>query len=234
VRANDAPALDKVVVLLAIFRFPVLSVGLRTVLTAEPDLCLIGGEGPDSLVEDVRTSGANVVLCECQFNDAAGCSTFASIEAIKAACPGVKVIALECRCGTEQFSLALKAGADGFLTREASALDVVAAVRGVLAGHTYVSPAIVTRMVNTYVLHLPQGDVTDVTDTYGTLSEREREVLLLAAMGQTTRQIAGSLHLSEQTIHNYRSDFMEKLGLHDRVELLRYAIRRGILNAADL
>jgi DNA-binding NarL/FixJ family response regulator len=231
VRANDAAALDKVVVLLAIFRFPVLSVGLQTVLAAEPDFCMVGGAGPESLVEDVRTSGADVVVCECQFNDAAGCSTFASIEAIKAACPGVKVIALECRCGAEQFSLALKAGADGFLTREASALDVVAAVRGVVAGHTYVSPAIVTRMVNTYVLHLPDGDVAD---TYGTLSEREREVLLLAAMGQTTRQIAESLHLSEQTIHNYRSDFMEKLGLHDRVELLRYAIRRGILNAADL
>jgi two-component system response regulator NreC len=231
VRTNESRESGKFVVSLAIFRFPMLSVGFRTVLDAEPDMRVVGGTDPDSLVEDVRASGADVVISECQPSDASGCSTFASIEAIKEACPGIKVIALECRCGAEQFSLALKAGADGFLTREASGQDVVAAVRGVLAGHTYVSPAIVTRMVNTYVLHLPQGDVAD---TYGTLSEREREVLLLAAMGQTTRQIAESLHLSEQTIHNYRSDFMEKLGLHDRVELLKYAIRRGILNVADL
>lgn len=231
VRANQSRASGKVVVLLAIFRFPMLRVGFRAVLDAEPDMHVAGGTGPDSLVQDVRASGADVVINECQSYEAAGCATFASIEATKAACPDVKVIALECRCGAEQFSLALKAGADGFLTREASGQDVVAAVRGVLAGHTYVSPAIVTRLVNTYVLHTPQGDIADA---YATLSEREREVLLLAAMGQTTRQIAEALHLSEQTIHNYRSDFMEKLGLHDRVELLKYAIRRGILNVADL
>jgi DNA-binding NarL/FixJ family response regulator len=59
-------------------------------------------------------------------------------------------------------------------------------------------------------------------------------VVLLAAIGQTTRHIAKSLHLSEQTFHNYRSDFMEKLGLRDRAETLKDAIRRGILNVADL
>lgn len=232
VRANESRASDRLDVLLAIFGFPMLSMGFRTALDAEPDIHVTGEvTSPDALIAEVSASGADVVISECQPFDAAGCSTFESIEAIKAACPGIKVIAREGRSGAEQFGLALKAGADGFLTREASGDDVVAAVRGVAAGHTYVSPAIVTRMVNTYVLHMPESDVAD---PYGTISERERQVLSLAAMGHTNRQIALALHLSEQTIHNYRSDIMEKLGLHDRVELLKYAIRRGILSAADL
>jgi len=63
---------------------------------------------------------------------------------------------------------------------------------------------------------------------------REREVLLLAAGGHTNREIARTLHLSEQTVHNYRANIMEKLGLHDRMELLKFAIKRGVIEVADL
>jgi DNA-binding NarL/FixJ family response regulator len=86
-------------------------------------------------------------------------------------------------------------------------------------------------MVNTYVLKAPHGILEDA---YGNLNEREREVMLLAAIGHTNREIALTLHLAEQTIHNYRANVMEKLGFHDRVELLKYAIRRGIIDVADL
>ncbi|MFI5255367.1 MAG: response regulator transcription factor, partial [Candidatus Limnocylindrales bacterium] len=88
-----------------------------------------------------------------------------------------------------------------------------------------------TRMVNTYVLHTPSETPEDA---YDSLSEREREILLLAATGHTNREIARDLHLSEQTVHNYRAAVMEKLGFHDRVELLKYAIRRGVIEVADL
>jgi DNA-binding NarL/FixJ family response regulator len=145
--------------------------------------------------------------------------------------PAIKILALECRCSSEQFSLAIKAGADGFLTREAQASDFVTALRSISRGETYVSPAIVTRMVNTYVLKSPQGTLED---PYEALSDREREVMLLAAVGHTNREIARTLHLSEQTVHNYRATVMEKLGFHDRVELLKFAIRRGIISVADL
>jgi two-component system response regulator NreC len=101
----------------------------------------------------------------------------------------------------------------------------------VARGQTYVSPSIVTRMVNTYVLKSPQGRLED---RYDDLSEREQEVLLLAAIGHTNREIARTLHLSEGTIHSYRANVMEKLGFHDRVELLKYAIRRGLIDVADL
>jgi DNA-binding NarL/FixJ family response regulator len=156
---------------------------------------------------------------------------FQSIEAVRSTRPATKILALECRSNSEQFSLALKAGADGFLTREAQAADIVAAIRSVARGQTYVSPAIVTKMVNTYVLKAPGGTLDDPLET---LSEREREIMLLAAVGHTNREIAAALHLSEQTVHNYRANVMEKLGLHDRVDLLKLAIRRGLIDVADL
>jgi DNA-binding NarL/FixJ family response regulator len=104
-------------------------------------------------------------------------------------------------------------------------------VRSVAAGHTYVSPAIVTRMVDTYVRRTPDATLDD---PYEALTERERQVLLLAAMGHTNREIAKSLRLSEQSVHYSRANVMEKLGLHDRVELLRYTVRRGLLDPSVL
>jgi len=222
----------KLGVLLAIFEFPMLNVGLRDVIGAEADMEVIGEvDSREALRADTAHTVAEVVIAECLPFDHSGCTSFQSIEAIRAARPDIRILALECRGSSEQFSLALKAGADGFLTREAEAADVVTALRSVARGQTYVSPAIVTRMVNTYVLKAPHGILEDA---YGNLNEREREVMLLAAIGHTNREIALTLHLAEQTIHNYRANVMEKLGFHDRVELLKYAIRRGIIDVADL
>ena len=86
-------------------------------------------------------------------------------------------------------------------------------------------------MVNTYVLRAPDAAAEDAFET---LSERSREVLRLAAFGHTNREIARTLHLSEQTVHNHRATIMEKLGFHDRVDLLRYALRRGVIQATEL
>ena len=222
----------KLGVLLAIFEFPMLNAGLRDVIDAEPDMEVIGEvESRETFRDEIERTVADVVIAECLPFDRSGCTSFQSIESIRAARPTTKILALECRCSSEQFSLAIKAGASGFLTREAQAADVVTALRSVARGQTYVSPAIVTKMVNTYVLKSPQGMLED---PYENLSEREREVMLLAAIGHTNREIARTLHLSEQTIHNYRANVMEKLGFHDRVELLKYAIRRGLIDVADL
>jgi two-component system, NarL family, response regulator NreC len=223
----------KLQVLLAIFDFPMLVAGFRSVIESELDMHVVGVvPDRDDLSAALEKTAADVVVAEClPFSPGAGGTTFETIEQIRATKPGTKVLALECRSGSEQFSLALKAGADGFLTREAEPGDIVAALRSVSRGQTYVSPAIVTRMVNTYVLRSPDGSLEDA---YATLSDREKEVLLLAAVGHTNREIAKVFHLSEQTVHNYRANIMEKLGFHDRVELLKYAIRRGIISVADL
>lgn len=226
------PVGDRLRVLLAIFDFPLVTTGLRSVIEAEPGM-IVAGEVTtrDDLRAAIETIPTDVVITECEPITAAGCTTFESIETIRSLKPSLRILALECRCGSEQFSLALKAGADGFLTREAQAADIVTALRCVARGETYVSPAIVTRMVNTYVLRTPGAPIEDA---YDTLTEREKEVLLLAAVGHTNREIAKVFHLSEQTIHNYRASVMEKLDLHDRIDLLKFAVRRGIVDVADL
>jgi DNA-binding NarL/FixJ family response regulator len=222
----------KLGVLLAIPDFPMLQTGFRSIIDGEPDMRVVGAaDGVGSLVEQIERTGADVVIAECLPFSREGCTSFHAIETLRALRPDTKIIAVDCRSSSDQFSLALKAGADGFLTREAGPDDVVGALRCVSRGQTYVSPAIVTRMVNTYVLRSPDAPPEDA---YATLSDREREVLLLAAVGHTNREIAKIFHLSEQTVHNYHATLMEKLGLHDRVQLLRFAIRRGLIDAADL
>ena len=219
-------------VLLAIVDFPMLSSALRTVIDQEHDMHVVGQVADrDGLVDEIRAASPDVVVLECESVGGYGCGTYEAIDAIRTVCPHAKIIALDCRCAAEQFSVALKAGANGVLTREAQEADVVAAIRGVAAGHAYVSPAIVTRMVDTYVRKSPDAAFDD---PYESLSERERQILLLAAMGHTNKDIARSLHLSEQTVHNNRASVMEKLGLHDRVELLRYTVRRGLLSPSTL
>ena len=232
-RTNGSSAGDgKVRVVLAVFEFPLLVAGFRAVIDSELDMRVVGEAATrDALGAMLDEVAADVVVTEALPFSTPGCSTIQAIEAIRAAKPGLRILALECRSGSEQFSLALKAGADGFLTREASTVDLVTAIRCIARGQTYVSPSIVTRMVNTYVLRSPDAPLEDA---YDTLTEREREVLLLAAVGHTNREIAAVFHLSEQTIHNYRAAIMEKLGFHDRVELLKFAIRRGLVNVADL
>lgn len=219
-------------VMLAVVDFPMLATALRSVIDGERDMHVVGqATDRETLLEQVRASAPDVIVLECESAGGYGCSTYDAVDGVRAASPDTKIIVLDCRCAGEQFSVALKAGAHGFLTREAQQADVVAAIRGVTAGHTYVSPAIVTRMVDTYVRRSPDAGLDD---PYETLSERERQILLLAAMGHTNRDIARSLQLSEQTVHNNRANVMEKLGLHDRVELLRYTVRRGLLNPSTL
>lgn len=231
-RSNGSGIGGKVSVLLAIFDFPMLVAGFRTTIDAELDMRVAGEvTDADELDEAIHRLNPDLIIAECLSLSAPGCSTFETIERIRGLAPSSRIIALECRCGSEQFSLALKAGADGFLTREAEPADVITALRSVGRGQTYVSPAIVTRMVNTYVL---RSGETPIEDTYASLSDREREVLLLAAVGHTNREIAKVFHLSEQTVHNYRANIMEKLGFHDRVELLKFAIRRGVIEVAEL
>jgi DNA-binding NarL/FixJ family response regulator len=226
--ARDATRVD---VMLAIVDFPMLSNAFRGVIDRERDMSVVvEATDRESILAQARAAGPAVIILEYEAFVASGLGTPEAIEQVRSAAPGAKIIALDSRCATEQFAIALKAGANGFLTREALADDVVSAVRAVAAGHTYVSPAIVTRMVDTYVRRTP----ATADDPYEQLTDRERQILLLAAMGHTNRDIARSLQLSEQTVHSNRANLMEKLGLHDRVELLRYTVRRGLLNPSVL
>ena len=223
---------ERLRVLLAILDSRPGNTGRRAAVEAEPDMTVVGeAADPAGLRELVGSTPADIIVTECLPVGRDGPAAFAAIETIRQTAPGLRILALECRSGAEQFSLARRAGGDGFLTREAEPADVVAALRCIRRGETYVAPALVTKMVNTYVLRNPEHSLEDA---YDTLSDREHEVLLLAAVGHTNREIARQLRLSERSIHSIRSALMEKLGFHDRVELLKFAIRRGVIEVAEL
>jgi DNA-binding NarL/FixJ family response regulator len=230
--SSEGAQAEKIGILLVIDDFPMLRAGFRSAIDAQPDMTVVDElDEHDSLVDHLDRTDFDIVIAECHPLNSGGRMSVETIETIRAAKPGAKILALECGTSDEQFSLVLKAGADGFLTREAAAADVITAIHCVERGQTYVSPAIVTKMVSAFVLRSSPGALED---PYDSLSDREKEVLLLAASGHTNREIARIFHLSEQTIHNYRAGVMEKLGLHDRVELLKFAIRRGVIDVADL
>jgi DNA-binding NarL/FixJ family response regulator len=232
-RLETAASANRIRVVLAIFDFPMLNLGFRAAIEREPDMEIVAQiTERDRFVEQLPGLEAEVVITECGPLCGAGRMSMDAIEAVRAALPAARILALEGGSGSERYSLALRAGAAGFVTRDVSPADVVSAIRCLDRGETYVSAALVTKMVNTYVLRTsPRGNVEDA---YDGLSDREREVLLLAATGHTNREIAKIFRLSEQTIHNYRAAVMEKLGFHDRVDLLKYAIRRGVISVSDL
>lgn len=221
----------KLGVLLSIHEFPVMTLGLRTIIDAEADMQVIGeAESRESMLRHLGQGGVDVVIMESLLQKENGRTSIEAIEAVRSAGSDAKVLALAWQ-SSEHFSLALKAGADGFVTRGAEPADIVSAIRCLGRSETYVSPAIVTRMVNTYLLKVPSGGAED---PYDLLTDREKEVLLLVAVGHTNKEIASIFNLSQQTVHNHRARLMEKLGFHDRVELLKYAVRRRLVNADEL
>lgn len=208
---------------------PLVRGGLRAAIDAESDMevvaesadvesvpSLVNELNPDVIVTDIAGDGGRALDV---------------VRSIKSSSPSPKVLILTTQSSGEFFPVAMRAGADGYLTRESEPVEVVNAIRSLNRGQNYVNASIITLMVNTYVCRVRGGGLED---PYDVLTDREREILCLAAAGRTNKEIAGILHLSKQTVHNLRARLMDKLGLHDRMELLKYAIRRGIVSTKDL
>jgi two-component system response regulator NreC len=223
---------NSLAVALAIVDFPVLRAAYRAVIEHQPDLRVVADvTEPSDVPAQLAAAAPDIVVAECGAAAGAACAAIEAVEVLRAAVPGSRLLIVDCRCGGEQFATLMKAGADGFLAREAAPDDVVTAVRCLGRGERYVSPAIVTSIVNRYVLRTGP-DPAD--DPYEGLTERAREVFRLAATGHSNREIARALHISEQTVHNHRAAIMERLGLHDRVELVKFALRRGLVQVTEL
>jgi len=209
--------------------FPVARAGLRITIDAESDMRVVGEaddvESGMYLFDELQP---DVIVANLYINGPGGLD---ALRTIKGRDPQLKVLVQVDQGTGEYFLLAMRAGADGYLTRGAAPMEVVNAIRSVRNGQHYLDPSMVTRLVNTYVCKTRSESLED---RYDTLSEREREVLCLVASEHTNSEIAQVLRLSKQTVHNVRARLMEKLGLHDRVQLVKYAIRRGIVSTKDL
>ena len=198
--------------------------GFRALLEAEPDFEIVAetGDGleavrlaehqkPHVLVVDLMMPGLNGLEVARQIGQRA---------------PRTHVVMLSMHANEAYVLEALKNGACAYVLKDASAAELVRAVREANVGHRYLSPPLSEPAINSYIQRARNSDSLDL---YDTLTNREREVLQLGAEGHTNAEIAGRLFISPRTVETHRANVMHKLGLRSQTELVRYALRRGIL-----
>jgi DNA-binding NarL/FixJ family response regulator len=141
--------------------------------------------------------------------------------------PGIGVIVLSMHADEGYLVRALTAGAKGYLLKDSAEADVVRAVEAVAAGKPFFSPAIAAMLVDDYVRQLQQRNLQD---SYDLLTDREREVLQLLAEGKSNKEVASILNLSTYTVETHRTNFMQKLNLHNTADIVLYAVRKKIIS----
>jgi len=198
--------------------------GVKMILTAEPDLEVVG-EAEDGLqaVEMARRLKPDVAVLDVSMPRLNGIE---ATRQIRAALPDTQVLALTMHSDDTYVFQLLKAGASGYVLKRAAATDLVQAVRAARRGEAFLYPAIAKAVVADYLKRLESGEGREA---YDGLTEREREILTLVAEGVTNQDIAERLYISIKTVQTHRAHIMEKLSLHDRTQLVRYAIRKGLI-----
>jgi two-component system, NarL family, response regulator NreC len=198
--------------------------GLRMLLENEPDLVIEGeaGSGGEAL-KLVESLQPNVVIMDITLPDISGIET---TRQIKASCPKVAVVALTIHEDQQYFFEMLQAGASGYVPKRAAPDDLITAIRAAHRGETYIYPSLAKLLVNDF---LGRNGEDGTKDAVSGLTSREKEVLALLADGKTNEEIAEALVISTHTVARHRENLMGKLGLHSRSELVKYAIRKGLI-----
>lgn len=199
--------------------------GFKLVLAAETDMKLVG-EAADGLaaVELVEKQKPNVLLLDLMIPRLHGLEV---IRRVHKEHPETRVIILSMHADEPYVMEALRNGASGYVLKDCTGGDLVQAVRAVAAGRRYLSPMLAERAITGYVERPGESDL----DVYETLTNRERLVLQLAAEGKTSAEIATALFISPRTAETHRANLMRKLSLRSQTDLVRFAIRRGIISA---
>ncbi len=202
----------------------IVRTGLRMMLVAEDDIVIVGeasnGREAVALTQELLP---DVVVMDVQMPDMNGIE---ATRAIKEECPDCAVLALTIHEDEQYFFEMLNAGALGYVPKRAAPDDLVRAIRLANDGHVFLYSSMASLLASDYLNRLEAGD-QDVPDTV--LSPREREVLVLIAEGLMNREIAEALTISVKTVETHRENIMNKLSLHSRTELVKYAIRKGLI-----
>jgi len=202
---------------------PIVRKGLRSLLEAEKDLAVVGeaadGREAVALVERLKPS---VLIVDLKMPGIDGAEV--TRESGRRA-PYTRVLVLSMHSGEGYVTEALMAGATGFVLKNADMDHLVQAVREVGAGRRYLSPSISSVVVDAYLRKRKDRS----SDPYDTLTPRERQVLRLVAEGRHNSDIAAELAISARTVENHRASLMRKLGFKNQTDLIRYALRRGVL-----
>jgi len=203
----------------------ILRSGLVRLLGEESDIEVVGeaGNGREA-VQKVQELHPDIVLMDI------GMPVMNGMEAtkqIKKRDQDVKILVLTMHDNEEYLFQVLQAGASGYVLKKAADEDLVNAIHVVYRGDCFLYPSAAKMVVEDYLDKLKHGQ--EPTSSFDTLTDREREILTLVAEGYTNREIAESLFISVKTVETHKANIMEKLNLHKRAELVRYAIRKGML-----
>ena len=197
--------------------------GLRMVLEAEPDMEVVAevGDGAEAvkrgLEEDVDLAVIDITMPRL--------TGLHATRELHSRRPTLRILMLSMHENERYLYEALKAGASGYVLKTVADRDLVEAVRAAMRGEKFLYPGAVTPLIEDF-LHRARQDLPVREDP---LTPREQEVVKLVAEGYTNKQIAETLVISEKTVERHRANILEKLGMRDRVELTRYAIRQGLI-----
>jgi DNA-binding NarL/FixJ family response regulator len=197
--------------------------GLRLVLDSEPDLEVVAeaGDGAEAVARALE-GDVDLVIIDISMPRMTGLQAVRELHVRRS---DLRILILSMHQNEQYLYEALKAGASGYVLKTVADRDLVEACRAAMRGEPFLYPGAMTPLIRDYL----QRARTDQPLREEPLTAREQEVVKLIAEGYSSRQIADALVISEKTVERHRANILEKLGMHDRVELTRYAIRRGLV-----
>lgn len=200
--------------------------GVRMILAKEKDIEVVGeAEHGQQALDLVETHAPDVVVMDISMPGMGGIE---ATQKVKERHPRVNVLALTMHEDESYVFQLLRAGASGYVLKRAAAQDLVQAVRAAARGEAFLYPSVARKVVEDYLRRVGVGEERE---RYDGLTGREKEILTLIAEGLANQEIAQKLYISIKTVQTHRAHILEKLGLHDRTELVRYAIRKGLIEA---
>jgi len=202
--------------------------GLRMLLQAQPDMKIVGeAETGQEAIRRVVELRPDVVLMDIEMP---GMNGIEATRRIKAEAPQAAVLALTMYEDDQYFFEMLRAGASGYVPKRAAPDELVSAIRAVSRGEVFLYPSLAGRLVQDYLL---RGRTEEQEPAGDQLTAREQEVLTLIAEGLSNNEIADRLVISAKTVDRHRENIMRKLNLHNRVDLVKYALRKGLIDLEE-
>jgi len=223
----DKPENQKIRILLA-DDHTILRQGIRMLLETQSDMEVVGeAVNGREAVEQARLLQPQIILMDISMPELNGLE---ATRQIKRELPAIQVVILTMHDNEEYLVQILQAGATGYVLKQAADRELIEGVRIASRGDTYLYPRIATRLVSDYLRRVESNTPDEHDAAYESLTAREREILKLIAEGHTNKEIAELLTLSVKTVENHRYSLMNKLNAHDRGELVKYAIRVGLIH----
>lgn len=200
--------------------------GLRAMLSLNQDIQVVGeaGDGREA-INQARTCAPNVVVMDMAMP---GMDGLQATKRLTRDFPEIRVLVLSQHDNERYIMPVLQAGASGYVLKRSVGVELLEAIRAVHSGECWLPP----RVAQTVLWYCRQGPHELAEDDTSVLTDREQEVLKLVVEGHTSQEIADLLHLSKRTVMCHRANIASKLGIHNRMELIRYAMRTGVVEAA--